>query len=373
MALSGSIETMPLPDILQFLGLGRKTGILRLESGTLRKEIVVEDGRAVFCSSGTPKEYLGQHLLARTALTEADLQRAFATQRATGRRLGEVLVESGHVTAAELEQILHNKVQDAMYEAFTWPSGRFEFEEGARADDMPIRISLDWQDLVMEGARRSDEMGRIRALIPGPPVRFLSQWKSGPPGFPATPVDKKLLAFIDEGLSVGDMCARFHESDLDVLTRLKQLVEDGRIAVDPISLEEGRPLTRDDVTRRATELMERGDLVDAWETFREGARRFFDDNVLLAGLRTCETRLRRHYALTMSDLNAVPELRVTLDQLASHPLSSKQAYMVTRITGTWSVKSIVQLCPFEELEALTILSSLVRQGLVEIKAPAARY
>src|SRR6185369_7710255 len=126
----------------------------------------------------------------------------------------------------------------------------------------------------------------------------------------STVQDKKLLALVDEGLSAGEICPRFHESDLDVLMRLKELVEEGLLEVDLVSLEEGRPLTRDEVLKTATAFMERGELVEAWEIFREGARRFFDDNALLAGLRTCELRLRKHFAATMADGNAVPRLKV---------------------------------------------------------------
>ena len=50
----------------------------------------------------------------KNPITEAQLQHAFATQRATGRRLGEVLVELGMLTEAELLSVLRHKVEDSM-------------------------------------------------------------------------------------------------------------------------------------------------------------------------------------------------------------------------------------------------------------------
>ena len=70
MSLSGNIETMPLPDILQFIGLGRKTGVLTVKHVRRRKHVCFHEGLAVFCSSNCPKEYLGQHLLVRTNRVE---------------------------------------------------------------------------------------------------------------------------------------------------------------------------------------------------------------------------------------------------------------------------------------------------------------
>jgi hypothetical protein len=344
--------------------------VLQVEAGVQRKSLYVEDGRAVYCSSGNPKEYLGQHLLARTALTEADIERAFAAQRASGRKLGEILVEGGLISTAQLDAVLRHKIEDSMYELFTWTTGRFEFEAGVvPSAEMPVRLSIGWQDLVMEGARRSDEAERIRSVIPGPHVRFQARPKEWPPGFPSNPGDTKLIALIQEGLSVAEICPRFHSSDLDILTRLKAMVESGIIALDPVSIEDSRPLTRDEILRAATEFMQRGNLVEAWELLREAAAAYFDDNAIVAGMRSCELRLRKHFATTMSDFNAVPRLRLSLDQLAGHPLSSKQAYLVSRINGTWSVRSIMQICPFDETEVMCLIDSLVRQGLVEMKAP----
>jgi hypothetical protein len=45
---------------------------------------------------------LGQVLLARSALSEAELEEALQVQRATGRRLGEIVVQRGYVTTQEL-------------------------------------------------------------------------------------------------------------------------------------------------------------------------------------------------------------------------------------------------------------------------------
>lgn len=373
MALSGDIETMPLADVLQFLGLARKTGILRLELGRVRKQIYLEDGRAVFCSSGGAKEYIGQHLLARTSLTEQDLDRALALQRESGRKLGEIIVTTGLLTQADLDSVLRHKVEDSIYDVFTWSGGRFEFEEAALSDDdMPVRLSLGWQDIVMEGARRSDEMVGIRAVVAGPHVRLHARPERFPPDFPRTSGDKKIIDLVGEGLTAGDICAHFHASDFDVMSRLKVLVESGVLDVDAASLENGRPLTRRDVLRVGTERMERGDLVAAWETFRDGAEQFVGDEGILSGLATCEQRLRRMFAATMGDFSAIPVLRVTLEHLATQPLSSKQAFVATRITGDWSVRSIAQVCPFDEIEALCIIDSLVRQGLIELKIPVTR-
>lgn len=370
MSLTGNLETMPLPDILQFLGLGRKTGVLSVDGPAGRKQLVVEEGQAVFCSTSGPKEYLGAHLLARTRLTEADLERAFRLQRETGSRLGQILVDEGLLSEAEVAMVLHQKIADSIYELFWWTSGRFEFEERPlQSADVPVRVSLGWQDLVMEGARRSDEMARLREAIPDDHARLLARPAGYPPGFPRTTGDRKLLDCVQQNMTVTEICARFHASDFDILTRLAALVSERILEVDQDSVEEARPLGREEMLRCGTQLMERGHLVEALEVFRDANKRFFDDPAMTEGLRTCESRLRRHFVHATGDLAAVPSLKVSLEDLARAPLSAKQGFVASRVNGSWSVRSIAQICPFDELEVLCILDSLARQGIVDMRVP----
>lgn len=370
MAITGNLETMPLADLVQFLGLGRKTGVLRVETPHGRKRLVMEDGFAVYCSSDNPKEYLGQHLLARTDLTEADLEIAFRLQRETGRKLGEILVGQGFLGADELERVLRYKVEDSMYELFTWEAGTFEFADGSLEDeDLPMRLRIAWADLVMEGARRSDEMARIRQAIPGPHVKLIARRDRFKPGFPRTGGDRRLVELIEEGLSVGDVLPRFHSSDFEILSRLATLVREGALDVDASSPPPPPKATVDDSLRRAAELMHANRSPEAWTILREAAERYREDPAVASALAACEAQLRRRFAGLFGDRSAAIALKVPLERLMGMSLDSKEAFLATRITGSWSLQSVVQLCPFGELEALCLLEGLLQKGLVELRAP----
>lgn len=371
MSITGNLETMPLADLVQFLGLGRKTGVLRVDTLHGCKRLIMDEGFAVYCSTDNPKEYLGQHLLARTDLTESDLEMAFRTQRETGQKLGEVLVNHGFVTAEELERVLRYKVEDSMFELFTWETGTFEFADASiEGEDLPLRLRIPWADLVMEGARRTDESARIRQAIPGPHVRLIARRERFKPGFPRTGGDRRLIELIEEGHSVGEMLPRFHTSDFEILSRLASLVRDGLIDVDENSPPPARKTRADDVLRRAAELLHAERAPEAWFLLKEGAERWSDDPAVASALAACEAQLRRRFAQVFGDKSAPVALKVPLDRLLGMDLDSREAFLATRITGTWSIQSIVQLCPFAELEALCLLESLLRKGLIEMRVPA---
>lgn len=366
---------MALADVVQFLGLSRKTGVLRVETPGGRKRLVIEEGLAVYCATGSAKEYLGQHLLARTDLTETDLETAFRIQKRTGQKLGEVLVGSGFISADELETVLRHKLEDSMYELFTWTSGTFEFEEGPTgAEDIPVRLRMTWQDLVMEGARRADESAVIRAVIPGPHVKLVPQPARFKPGFPKNGGDKRIVELAQQGLSVGEILPRFHASDFDILTRMATLVREGAFTVDASAPAPKPPPPvshgADIVLREATLAMHADRSCDAWTMLRDAAKLWPADPAIASALAACEAQLRRRFARTFGDRSAPLALKVPLEKLMGMTLDSKQAFLATRINGSWPLASIVQLCPFDELEALCLIERLMSDGLVELRAPA---
>jgi uncharacterized protein DUF4388 len=81
MALQGSLSTMSVSDLLQFLAVSRKTGLLKFSQQKVRKGIYFENGIIVGSSTNDPREYLGQVLMHYGKIDEAQLQAAMEVQR----------------------------------------------------------------------------------------------------------------------------------------------------------------------------------------------------------------------------------------------------------------------------------------------------
>lgn len=114
MAIRGSLTEASLPDVLQLLSMGGKTGRLSL---SYRQNV------------------------------------------------GFVFVENGRITHASVKgRVL--RPDDAVYELFTWTQGSFDFEPGIVPDSGVQKVSLDPQPLMLEGARRVDEWTLIEKAIP---------------------------------------------------------------------------------------------------------------------------------------------------------------------------------------------------------------
>ena len=79
MAIQGTLTTMSVPDLFQFLATGRKSGSLKFDRAKISKQIYFEEGLIVGSFSNDPKEYLGQLLIHYGKIDEVRLQLAIGT------------------------------------------------------------------------------------------------------------------------------------------------------------------------------------------------------------------------------------------------------------------------------------------------------
>ena len=93
--LTGNLRTMGLPEILQWISAGRKSGTLELERGLIRKKILFSEGNIHSSWSNDPRESLGQFLIRTRRVSEQQLFKALLRQEKEGRLLGAILVDDG--------------------------------------------------------------------------------------------------------------------------------------------------------------------------------------------------------------------------------------------------------------------------------------
>jgi tetratricopeptide (TPR) repeat protein len=167
MALKGSLKEAGLPDILQLLALGQKTGCLSVTDERNFGHVYFRDGRVIFANLVNREDRLGERLLLEGRVEAAALTAASAEQAQNPeRRLGELLVESGALELEELWKAVADQIEDTVYSLLGWSRGYFHFEPGQPPPQSEILVSLDVPALLMEGARRTDEWDRIRERIP---------------------------------------------------------------------------------------------------------------------------------------------------------------------------------------------------------------
>jgi tetratricopeptide (TPR) repeat protein len=167
MAIKGSLKEASLPDVIQLLFLGRRTGCLALADQHNFGTIYLDEGQIVYASIVNRRDRLGDILVRKGRITAEQLERAIQAQGGDRQhKLGEILVGLGVLSRAELEEYMRLQIEEAVYYLFTWTSGTFNFEAGVRPEREDFLVRISPEALLLEGARRVDEWSLIEKKVP---------------------------------------------------------------------------------------------------------------------------------------------------------------------------------------------------------------
>jgi tetratricopeptide (TPR) repeat protein len=174
MAIKGSLREASLPDVLQLLALGQKTGCLSIADRSNFGYIFFDRGRICYASIVNRRDRLGDILVKHEKITQDQLDTAVARQtRERDKKLGEIMVEQGAISQPELERYIRVQIEEAVYFLFTWTQGTFNFEADVRPERQDFLVSINPESLLLEGARRVDEWSLIEKKVPSFDIIFI--------------------------------------------------------------------------------------------------------------------------------------------------------------------------------------------------------
>lgn len=129
MALEGYLEDLGVADILQLVGLSKKSGTLTLHSRQREGLICFLDGQVIRASSTQYPEGLGQLLKKNGLVSEQQIAEALAEQRRldTHQPLGRILTERLQLAAEDVERVVRERIETIVFSFFSWDEGRFSF------------------------------------------------------------------------------------------------------------------------------------------------------------------------------------------------------------------------------------------------------
>ena len=129
-SFAGRLGEFRLPELLQFLALGQKSGRLSLNRREGQGVVLLRKGRIIYAASNAVRERFGNILVWRGLIDEATLLTALERQKRSSAetRLGTILIEMGKVTQADLEDVMRQQTSVVLSDLCQWASGFFRFE-----------------------------------------------------------------------------------------------------------------------------------------------------------------------------------------------------------------------------------------------------
>jgi tetratricopeptide (TPR) repeat protein len=233
MAIKGSLKEASLPDVLQLLTMGGKTGCLSVTDGQSFGYIYFQEGRIVYASLLNRRDRLGDVLVGKGLITREQLEEALEAQErdASPKRLGEILVAKGLIDRATLERCVRYHIQEAIFRLFTWNQGTFYFEPDKRPERETILVSIDPESLLLEVARRVDEWHQIQKKVPSFDLVFSldSDRAASLSSVDLTPEQEKILPYLDGVRSGWDLVEETALSEFEVGKALYGLIQAGLV------------------------------------------------------------------------------------------------------------------------------------------------
>ena len=372
--LAGDFATMPLRDLVVYLGNRQASGKLALEREGVRKVVLLNRGAVINASSNVPREYLGQFLINLAHITEEQFERAYATQKETKVFLGRILVMIGLVSEEMLAATLMLKFRETVLDAFEWAEGTFVYEPVAPAQPDGIEVRLPLIDLHKESDFRVQAWEQIRAAFPrGDLTLILRRDQLAEPPRHGS-IDEKIFQLIEQGQSLDEMALGLHATDFFLYNRLYafyrlgalQLGAPKEVDVDiEVDLGLGDSPTAEQVLDNARAFFTQGNLRDAYSLARRSNQMTSTLDAALL-LKQIELAWFPQLKTELLARSRVPQILLQPDALARLPLAAPERYLLSRVDGKRDIGTIIRVAPLKEFEALAYFDRFARQKWVEL-------
>jgi hypothetical protein len=365
MSLSGELQTMGLADLMEWISTRRKTGTLELSRFSTKKSLAFREGALFASTSNDPRESIGQRLIKEGLITEEELFEGLSRQEREGGLLGELLVRDAALDANRLRGVLRENAEEIVYELFLWPRGHFEF----RPDDLPkdVRVSLDLDtgEVILIGLRRLEKWTSLRQRFISAAVTFRCVGS----GTVNDPERRRVLDLAMQGKSLAAISLESRRSEFETALVLSDLCDRGLLAVDQV----GEEAVATDVVGAIEALLQTGEqriregaTEAAFEAFEKALAMDRLNQRAKKGLVEAAAARKRARLLKKVSLDKVPVLVMGSVALTREKFDSHEGFLLSRINGQWSVRSILKLCPMPEEDALIIFARLIERKVIEL-------
>ena len=171
--IKGNLASFRIVEVMQMLSMQRQTGRLTVRLSTEEVEIYFRDGAVVFSSVNCSDAKAGMDVLLRKScrVDDGSLRHAMSIAGMTGEQVDKVLIREKLLDVKTYADCLRRHTESVVYKVMIWKEGDFSFETATPpVFAVPLQIKVD--DLLLEGARRSDEWTLIQQKIPNFNVVF---------------------------------------------------------------------------------------------------------------------------------------------------------------------------------------------------------
>ncbi len=355
-------------DILQWLSVTSKSGVLTVVKGEFSIKLFFKNGELVGISSSDPFRLFGQFLISKGIIDENTLKKALEFQEKIdgSRKIGEIISELTGISSEELSSLVKDNYRELLLDIFMWKNVKYYFTESDFEEFNGIKIEINLNDIIVEGVKRIKIWKELREFIPDINTIFKLVEKKDVEGDKLTPFEREILKYLKVPSSVRELMCATRRGEFEITSALFNLFKKGFVEIVHKGLSENEYYDRKkrEIKERIKEHLQKLEFEKARESLFELMHfiingKEYDD--IKSSIDNFELEhLKKHFKNGKRF-----KLKVSLSELKYKDISPIDAFLLSRINGGMDVDSLLKLVPLKENELLKELLDLKKRGFIE--------
>lgn len=229
--MQGNLKQIQLPEVLQFISMGKSTGRLTVRDRANNETcLVIRQGRIINSTALDRQRRLGDLLIHRGILKRGDLTKVLNLQRTVepNKKIGQLLVEHDFIRETQIREVLRIQLEEEIWNLFGLEEGDFRFEQIHEKELGDMIVEIDIDPLLLEGTRRQDEWRNIVRLLPSDRIiPAVSQPENGVGQQRFSPLQWKILAQVNGRFPIRAIINRAGLGRFEVYQTIYDLIQGG--------------------------------------------------------------------------------------------------------------------------------------------------
>jgi len=358
---------MNLADILQWLAASMKSGTLVIEGPRYTRKVFLGHGLILGAASDNPRELLGYFLVGWKFCTEEQLAEMIEIQKQRGIALGELAFELGYLDTQELQKVLEARVRESLMSLVMLEDGDFRFLEGENRERPPMEVHLKVEAFLLETFRRRDELRKMRKLVSD--TQAVPVLIAPPSGL--DPKHTALALEMDGRRNIEALALDHRMAPFEILKLVAHCLEQGLMQLIP--RQDSRALPGHSQNPLSFAELEVGDRIrrgrslDALRMINETRDRHEDRAAALVWADRMTRQLEVYLDENSAQVRDILEPALRFDDLINLECGPEEGFVLSRITGYYSLEQILRQLPGSELSNRAIIHNLIRRGMLKIR------
>jgi tetratricopeptide (TPR) repeat protein len=164
MGVDSGVPHHRLIETLLELHRARRSCVVRLERGSLKRQLVLSQGDLAFAESNVAEEHLAHILMKLGYLSRKDLQKVSIQMRG-GKSSEDAVVLAAALDGKKIEEGAREQALVILSSLFAWSGAEIRLYAGGGASRRSLQLCLPVPQVLVEAARRAVKEHRVPAAI----------------------------------------------------------------------------------------------------------------------------------------------------------------------------------------------------------------